>query len=59
MNTTSINFTDSLLGLKHEGIIHIFYEKEKTFSIFIQGAIEDKVKNKDGFKLIERSFKVE
>ena len=59
LNTTSIKFTVSLLGLKHEGIIHFFHEKEKNFSIFMQEAIEDKVKNKDGFEFIEKSFKVE
>lgn len=58
LNTTSLEFTASLLGLKHEGIINFFYEKEKTFSLLMQEAIEDKVKNKTGFELIERSLKI-
>ena len=59
LNTTSLEFTASLLGLKHKGIIHFFYEKEKTFSLLMQEAIEDKAKNKTGFELIERSLKIE
>lgn len=59
LNTTSLNFTVSLLGLKHEGIIHFFHKEEKTFSFLIQEAIEDKNKNRRGFELIEQSFKIE
>lgn len=59
INTTSLNFSTSLLGINHEGNIHFFYEKGRTFAILKQEAIEDQVKNKHGFKLIEQSFKIE
>jgi hypothetical protein len=59
INTTSLDFTMSVFGVKHQGIIHFFYEKEKTFSLLMQEAIEDKVKNKSGFELIEKSLKIE
>ena len=59
LTTISIAFNFSLIGLKHEGIIHVFYEKEKTFILLMQEVVEDKVKNETGFELIERSFKIE
>lgn len=59
LNTTSIEFTVSILGIKHQGIIHFFHEKGKTFSLLIQEAIEDKKKNRNGFELIEQSFSIE
>lgn len=57
INTISISFTANILGLKHDGVIHFFYEKDKTFAILRQEAHEDKTSNKDGFELIEQSFK--
>lgn len=59
LNTTSINFTMSLLGIEHQGVFHFFNEKEKTFSLLIQEAKGDKNKNRIGFDLIEKSFKIE
>ena len=59
ITTTSLEYSVSLFGLKHEGIIHFFYENNKTFALLKQEAIEDKIKNKNGFELIERSFKIE
>ena len=59
LDTNSMKYTSDLLGVKHEGIIHFFYKKGKTFSISIEEAIEDKAKNKKGLKLIEQSFKIE
>ncbi|WP_103072340.1 hypothetical protein [Aquimarina sediminis] len=58
INTMSVKFTASIHGLKHEGIIHFFYENNKAFAIIKHEAIEDKTKNKDGFELIERSFTI-
>ncbi|QWX85408.1 hypothetical protein H0I23_07135 [Cellulophaga sp. HaHaR_3_176] len=58
-NTTYLKYTLKLLGVKHEGAIHFFKAKGKTFSILIQEAIEDKASNKSGFELVEKSFKIE
>jgi len=59
IDTSSIGFTASILGLDHEGNIHFFYKGDKTFAILIQEAMEDNVTNKPGFDLIEKGFKVE
>ncbi len=59
INTTSVNYTFSILGLKHEGILHFFYENDKSFVICKQEATEDNIKNKKGFESIEQSFKIE
>lgn len=58
INSTSVNFKVSILGVKHDGVIHVFSEKNKTFSILKQEAIEDKIKNIRGFELIEHSLKI-
>ncbi len=58
INTTSVTFTSNILGLKHEGIIHVFHENGNTFEILLQEALEDKTDNKNGFELIEQSFKI-
>ena len=57
--TRSVTYKATLLGLKHTGTIHVFYEGGKSFGVIIQEAIEDKADNKEGFRLIEKSFKVE
>lgn len=59
LSTMSTNYTMSLLGVDHEGTIHVFHTGNKDFSILIQEAIEDKSKNKKGFEIIENNFKVE
>ncbi|MBL4746842.1 MAG: hypothetical protein JKY08_10795 [Flavobacteriaceae bacterium] len=59
LNTSSLKFTFSLFGVKHQGVIHAFYKKEKTFYLLIQEAIEDQYKNRRGLELIEQSFKIE
>ncbi|WP_324025576.1 hypothetical protein QSV08_20675 [Maribacter sp. BPC-D8] len=59
INSTSLKFTASILGLDHEGDIHFFYKGDKTFAILIQQATEDNATNKPGFDLIEKSFSVE
>jgi len=57
-NTTSVSYTVSILGQKHEGTIYFFHAKDKTFAILKQQAIEDKTKNESGFEYIERSLKI-
>jgi len=52
-------FKVSIIGVKHEGIIHVFYGNDKTIAVLIQEAVEDKAKNKTGFDIIERSFTLE
>jgi len=55
----STKFKFSLLNLDHEGIIHSFIKEGKTYIIFKQEAIEDKNKNRLGFKEIEESFRIQ
>ena len=59
LNTSSLEYTVSLLGVKHEGTFHFFHAQEKTFTVVIQEAIEDRADNRAGFEMIEQSFKVE
>lgn len=59
IDTSSIRFSASILGLDHEGNIHFFHKGNKTFAILIQQAIEDQATNKPGFDLLEKSFSVQ
>ena len=59
IQTLSMTFTASLLGVDHEGKLQVFHKSNKTFATLSQGAIEDRSENKDGFAGIEGSFKVE
>jgi hypothetical protein len=52
-----IDFTASILGLKHSGSICAFHTQSSSMSILKQEADEDHGQNKDGFQLIEDSFK--
>jgi hypothetical protein len=52
-------FSFKLLGLAHHGQIQVFYAPHKTFAIIRQEALEDKDKNKTGFEVFEKTFKVE
>ena len=54
----SCEFNFETLGLKHRGIVHVFLEGNKTYSIIRQEALEDSVENKQGFDAIETSFKL-
>lgn len=56
ISSNSAQFEVSILGLKHEGEIITFYGPNKTFVIFRQEAIEDRLKNHLGFEIIEKSF---
>jgi len=56
INTRSSSFKFGLVGIKHEGIIHAFYGKNKTYIVLKQEALEDKNDNLNGFNLIESSF---
>ena len=51
----TFNFTS--FGLKHSGEIFTFMTETHTFYVLRQGADEDESKNKEGFQLIEQSFK--
>jgi hypothetical protein len=46
------------LSVKHRGVINVFLENEKTYSIIKQEALEDISENKEGFDLIESSFNI-
>ncbi len=50
------DYTCSLLGVEMEGDIHVFYGCNKTFLVSSQQAIEDSLKNKNGFETIEKTF---
>ena len=54
----SVQFTMSLLAVKHSGSFVAFEHKDKRFVVTIQGADEDLEINKHGFDEIEKSFKV-
>ena len=56
IHTMTGSFQGEILGLKHEGSIHVFYAGDKTFAIMKQGAIPDREDNAPGFKTIESSF---
>lgn len=57
--TLASKFTVSLLGLDHEGMLHVFYGKDKTIALIRQEALEDHAANREGFTLIEQSFRLE
>ncbi len=59
ISSHSSRFKFKLLGLKHEGILHSFHGGNRTYIILKQEAVEDKIKNKLGFKTIEESFIIE
>lgn len=50
------DYTMSLLGVKHRGVICCFYGKSKTITILEQEALEDTLDNKEGLKKIEDTF---
>ncbi len=52
------DYTASVVGLDHDGVIHIFYGAGKTIAIMKQQATEDQKENADGFKALEESFAV-
>ena len=56
--TTFQSFKSKVMGLAFEGEVHVFYYGEKSFLIVKQGAVEDRLANSKGFKLIEQTFKV-
>ena len=59
IDSKSSSYTMSLLGVKHEGIIHSFYGKNKSIILLEQEAIEDRAENESGFDQIETSFSLE
>lgn len=59
ITTLTTNYHFSLFGIEHEGIIHAFHQKDKTFTVVKQEASEDTEKNKKGFEIIESTFKIE
>jgi hypothetical protein len=58
IQSISCDFKFKTLGLEHRGTIYVFVSGENTYSIIKQEAIEDISKNKEGFDLIESTFKV-
>jgi hypothetical protein len=59
IQSISCDFKFNTLGVEHSGVIYVFVRGENTYSIIKQEAIEDISKNKQGFELIESTFKVE
>jgi len=59
IQSISCDFKFNIFGVKHRGVIYVFVRGENTYSIIKQEAIEDISNNKNGFELIEGSFKVE
>lgn len=58
MPALSSEFTSKTMGIKHDGVIYVFEHEGKTYSVIKQEAREDHQKNKEGFDLIESTFKV-
>lgn len=58
IQSISCDFKFNTLGLDHRGVIYVFVNKENTYSIIKQEAVEDISKNKEGFDLIESTFKL-
>lgn len=52
----TMDFNVSVLGVKHEGFIHVFYGENKTVAVVTQEALEDQSENKEGFETFESSF---
>lgn len=59
IQSISCDFKFNTLGVKHSGVIYVFVRGKNTYSIIKQEAIEDISKNRNGFELIEGTFKVE
>ncbi|WP_103069502.1 hypothetical protein [Aquimarina sediminis] len=59
IHSIATGFQLNLLGVTHEGVIHVFYKNNKTIAILKQEAIEDKSMNKAGFDRLEQSFTIE
>ena len=55
----SCDFKFDIEGLEHTGVVYVFKSGDSTYSIIRQEAIDDISKNKQGFDLIESTFKVE
>jgi hypothetical protein len=56
-NCKTVDYSFSLMGIKHQGKIHSFQTAKKTFIILLQEANEDHDKNLSGFRTIETSLK--
>jgi len=59
IQSISCDFKFKTLGLEHSGVIYVFVNGEKTFSIIKQAASDDIANNKKGFDIMESTFKVE
>lgn len=59
INSSSTSFTSNTMGIELEGIIHYLQIGDKSISISILEAPEDRLKNRNGFYFIEKSFSVE
>jgi len=56
ISSISSTYKVRIIGMEHEGIIHIFFKNNKTIAVLKQEAVEDRIINKTGFEIIERSF---
>ena len=50
------DYTATIMGLRHRGRMYSFQQADKTFCIVRQEALEDRLDNEAGFRLIEHSF---
>lgn len=58
IDAIATNFTSTVLGLEHEGVIYCMYGSGKTIGLIKQQALEDSNVNKKGFGILEGSFLV-
>lgn len=58
LKTRAVDYTVSILGIDHIGVIHVFNKAGRSFFLMRQEATEDIPTNKIGFQKLEDSFKV-
>ena len=59
VEAVSSDYTFNTLGVKHKGIVYVFYKGENTYAVIKQEALKDVSGNKEGFDTIESTFKLE
>ncbi len=55
----SIDFTATILTVKHKGTVHCFHANDKTYSVLIQEAEEDESDNKEGYEMFEKTLRIQ
>ena len=56
--TLASDFSAKIISVQHRGTIHAFLHNGVTYTVLVQEANDDEDDNKEGFELIEKTFKV-